>query len=249
MANTSQKSFMDPSAGTDPAPRKPNPIPSVPSIPYPEDADRKIREAANKYNHPDVIQTLDKMKNELFGNAERVNALAQAWASNPSVGDSQLAIQTATENLAGYWSGPAFSQFSAYSTDVTGALGSDQSAMASMGTALGGCVSIVYNTYAAVIRLIGNTAADIVNAGVSIGVSLIPGIGEFELSNAIQAITDLLTNFVRNCTELLSSAVEQFGQYKDAAVGFRASAAGFKQLTPLPDQIGNPGSWHVNPAG
>ncbi len=260
MTNPPRKSFPDPTGSTAPswpnpfpddpapAPPKPNPVPNIPTIPYPDDADRKIREAAEKANHPDVIQLLDKIKNHLFGNAERINLIAQAWAKNTALVDSRLGIQYATQTLAGYWSGPAFSQYSAYSADATSALDADQSALAAMGTALGGCVSIVYNTYAAVIRLIGNTAADIVNTAVSVGIALIPGVGEFELSNAIQAVTDILTNFIKNCTDLLSSAVEQFGQYKSASVGFTASATGFKQLTPLPDQIGHPGSWHVNPA-
>ncbi|WP_329068624.1 hypothetical protein [Amycolatopsis sp. NBC_01480] len=261
MADPSQNSSPGPTGSTppswsnplsdSPAPAAPkaNPIPNFPSIPYPSDSDKKIREVAEKVNHPDVIQMLDNIKNNLFGNAEKIELIAQGWASNTSMVDSRTEIQHATEKLSGYWSGPAYNQYSAYAADVTGAFDTDQSAIAAMGTTLGNCVSIVYNTYAAIVRFIGNTAADLVNAAANVLITLIPGVGELEASNALQATIDILTGFIRNCTDLLSSAVEQFGQYKGTAIGFTASAAGFKQLTPLPDQIGNPGSWHVNPAG
>lgn len=217
-------------------------------MPYPDEADKKIREAAAQVGNTDIFQLLDNMKNNLLGNAERVDLIAQFWAQAEPMRDAHRTIQDSSQELSGFWTGPAYNQFSSFNSDTISAIDADQAAMASMGSALGACVSTIYQTYSSVIGLIGKTAADLVDFMGRAVITLIPGIGELEAIDALNSVIDILSNFVRNVTDLITGAVQQFGQYKGTAIGFISSGEAFRQISAPPSQVGNPGSWHVNPA-
>src|SRR5437016_10054698 len=134
--------------------------------PYPEQADQKIRQVASKFSvissdAQQVIQTLDMIKNELLGNSEAAQRLAQDWTDCNVMSDSSKELQDAMHNLAGRWQGAAFQQYSAYSSDVVATLNNNQSTMGNIATALAHCVALVFSTYSSAIKLILNCAADL----------------------------------------------------------------------------------------
>ncbi|WP_020663149.1 hypothetical protein [Amycolatopsis benzoatilytica] len=202
---------------------------------------------AEKVGFPDALQVLDKVKNYLFGDADKVETLAQAWAENIVISEARGTISQATHSLQGYWSGPAFDQFSAYNSDVISALDADQATVAGLGNALANCVTIVYDTYGAALRFIGETAASLAGLILDLAAIPVPVVGEVTVVNSIDDAKSILTDFIRNVTNLLADALHLIGQYKSASISFISMGANFKVVSLPPEQIGTTGSWHVKP--
>lgn len=67
---------------------------------YPQDNGNTVRQWANYLNYQSAIDTLNEIKNDLFGNADQVDSLAYGWAQNQVMNNDQTNIQAATNNLA-----------------------------------------------------------------------------------------------------------------------------------------------------
>jgi hypothetical protein len=228
------------------------PVTSLPAkAPYPEDADRKIRAAARLVFYDAPVQTLDLIKTQLFGSADRAEWKAQDWATSTVMSASRKEIQGAKDNLAAYWEGGAFNAFNSYASSVVGILDGNQSTMGNMSSVLGNCIVTVYQTYASAISLIGKCFADLCNVGGWVAIALateeIPVVDVLTDAAALNKLIDALTSFVKNVTDLLSSATGQIGQYRAQGLSFQRYGSEFKIPESPGTAVGDVGGWHVHP--
>lgn len=229
-----------------------SPVPLA-KAPYPEDADHKIRTAAGLVFYDAPAQTLDLIKTQLFGSADRAESKAQGWATSTVMSDSRTEIQTAKDNLSAYWEGGAFNSFNSYASSVVGILDGDQSTMGNVSSVLGNCIATVYQTYASAISFIGKCLADLFSAGAWVAVALatseIPVVDVLTGAAALNKLIDVLTSFVKNVTDLLSSATGQIGQYRAQGLSFQRYGSEFKVPEQPGGSMGDVGGWHVHPYG
>lgn len=219
--------------------------------PYPQDADEKIRRAAKIVFYDAPIQTLDMIKTQLFGSSEKAEQIANDWGQNTVMNDSKTEINTAKDNLAAYWEGPAYNAFNSYAGNAVGVMDKDLATMGTIATTLGQSVATVYQTYASAITFIGNCAADLGKAGIYVllaaGTIEIPILGEIDAALAAKQVLDALQSFVKNVTALISSATTQIGQYKSQGISFANLGQQFQNPEPLPEAPRHVGEWHVHP--
>jgi uncharacterized protein YukE len=224
--------------------------PSPAKAPYPEKADHEIRTAASFIPFDlGVVKTLDMIKTELFGNAEKAEHLSSEWTQCKDMSDSREEIQNAKNNLAGRWEGAAFEQFDQYSGSVVLALNNNHTALGNIGKTVGEFVQIVFDTYAAALKFMGSCAADLGGltgyGGLAAATALIPGVDLVSAGVFLGKLVDTLQSFVKNVNDLVTNAVSQVGQYKTSATSLQASANSF-QVPSIPGgEVGHTSSWIV----
>lgn len=211
---------------------------------YPKDSDATVRQWASYLNYQSAIDTLDEIKDELFGNADQVDSLAYQWAQNQVMNNDQTNIQTATNNLAGNWQGPAYEQYTTFTSAVTSTLGQNQQAMGSIGNTLGNCVSIVYQTYASAINFIGSCAGALAPLAVEAPWLAVPGVDIVDAGVMYQQASNALGQFVTNVSTLIGGAVTQIGQYKQDGVMFASASNSYKAPAAPGQLMGDPAKWH-----
>jgi hypothetical protein len=211
--------------------------------PYPEDSDKIVRENAQLY-HPEAIGTLDAIRNQLFGNSDKVYDFALAWGTNKVMSNDRTEIQAATNNLAGYWSGRACDQYNTFASAATGVMATNQQQIGYICNTLGDCVALVYDTYASGIKLVGHTAQSIASCALGAVLAPVPGVGEAAM---IVIVIRLLSDFMGNFTDLFAEAETTMGGYaKEGAyfVGYASSYAAPAGGTNVLDQTDG---WTVKP--
>lgn len=232
----------------------PVPTPQVP--PYPMQADQQIRKYTNvvaPYIGPDtapkVIAQLDQIKNDLLGNIGDVSRIASELSRCAVMADSGNEIQSATNSLVGYWQGPASQQYTQYAGSLVSTMNSNQNVLTDIGKTLGDCLKTVYDTYAEAIRFIGNCAGDLAGLGgqgivAALG-QLIPGLDVLELSDFINKIIDILSDFVKNTADLLAQKYSLVGSYATSITSFLGSDKGFLVPSAPGEELGHTSSWVV----
>lgn len=227
------------------------PLLNLQKMPYPEQADQQIRVYANAVPPyisnagKQAIRMLDLIKNETFGNADKVELLANEWAQCNVMSDSAREFQDATNNLVGYWEGPASQQYIQYSGSATATMNANQAAMHGVATTLANCVKTVYDTYSLALQYIGNCAGDIVGLGGYGVLAAIPGVDIVSIPALIIKVVDTLSNFVKNVTSLVSGAVSQIGSYQSGDTSFLASGNSFRAPNEPGGELGHTNSWVV----
>lgn len=218
--------------------------------PYPEHADQEVRKAASFVPWDlGVVRTLDMVKNELFGNAEKAEQLARQWAECTVMADSREDIQNAKTNLAGLWEGPAYQQFDQYTGSVVLTLNNDHATVTEVGKTLGDIVQVVYETYADAIRFVGNCAADLAGLGgygvLAASTVAVPGVDLVTAGVFLTKLIDTLSAFVKNVDELVSASVSKVGTYKSSATSLQASANSFQAPSSPGGEVAHSASWVV----
>jgi hypothetical protein len=222
--------------------------------PYPDKADALIRGVAHQVEFRDIanlVKVLDEVKNQLLGNAERVEQLAHQWVRDTTMNDGKQELGDMKGKLASYWSGPACDAFTSYTDGVSSNLDMNGPQIAKMGETLAAAVETVFNTYASAIEFIGTCAADLVKLGVNTGIFAatveVPGLDILTGAEWIQTVVDTMAAMIQNVTSLIARATEQIGQYKSQAVGFAAAANQFQVPQSPPESATHVGLWHVKP--
>lgn len=219
-------------------------------VPYPERADQEIRKAASFVPWDlGVVRTLDMIKNELFGDAEKAEQLARQWAQCTVMANSREEIQNAKTNLAGLWEGPAYQQFDQYAGSVVLTLNNDHAAVTEVGKTLGDIVQVVYDTYADAIRFVGNCAADLGGLGgyglLAVSTAAVPGVDIVTAGVFLTKLIDTLSGFVKNVDDLVSASVSKVGNYKSSATSLQASANSFQMPSRPGGEVAHSASWLV----
>ncbi|MGP4015715.1 hypothetical protein [Saccharopolyspora sp. 5N708] len=224
------------------------PAADLAKAPYPMGADQQIRQAAALLPWDlGVIRTLDMIRTQLFGDAEKAQRFAQEWAQCAVMADSREEIQNAKNNLAGLWEGAAFQQFDQYSGSVVVALNTNHAAVTAIGRTVGEFVQIVYDNYAAAIKFMGDCAADLAGlmgyGGLAVLTVYVPGVDLVTLGVFLTKLVDTLSAFVKNVNNLIVDAVSKVGTYKTSATSLLASANSF-QVPSIPGgEVGHTSSW------
>jgi len=222
---------------------------------YPHAADAKIREFANLpfIGRPDILRLLDDVRDRLLGNPVRIQEMALQFANNKTIHDARSDFESATQSLAGTWTGRAADQFSAYASRVTSALEKEQEAVGTLSGLLVGVAQVVIDTYAKAIEFLGVCAGRLATIDIKMllaaAASVVPGLNAIVWSDVIDTIVEAFGTLVENFLALLGTAVEQTGKFYGAAVGFQQIATNFFEI---PDMSPNSGmddqkQWKIEP--
>ncbi|GAA0651346.1 hypothetical protein GCM10010174_88870 [Kutzneria viridogrisea] len=220
--------------------------------PYPQDADNVIRPIARLAFKTEVISLLDLIRDQLFGDADKVAAMAHQWAQNTAISDTRTELQTVKDVLGSYWQGAAYTQFNSYTTNIITTLDANQTVMANFATTLGNCAQVVQATYASAIKFIGQCAGALINLGGLTASLFIPGVDLITTPVLVVKAMDKLEDFVKNVTTLIADAYNQIGTYRSSGISFAANATAFKVPEAIAGSatgsvIGNARDWHVTP--
>lgn len=212
---------------------------------YSEANDQIIRQWASYplIGDQDAIKALDTIKNAVFGNADKVDALAYSWSQCQVMNDTYSSIQQANNSLSGNWQGPAKQQYDTFASGVQGVAKGNQSAMGGIGNTLGNCVAQVYQTYGNCIGAMASCAGTLTKIAVEAGLSFIPVVGEILDADAIRQLIGVLGDFVSSVDSLIGQSVAQIGSYKQNGVLFQTSASAFLAPAAPGQRIGDPHSW------
>jgi uncharacterized protein YukE len=219
--------------------------------PYPEQQDAMIRKVAQQVEFHDVLTVLDTVKNQLLGNAERVEQIAREWGADQTMNSGKQELGAMKDKLAAYWSGPANSAFTSYTDSVVTTLDENRALIGTVATTLGSAVSTVWNTYAAAIAFIGKCFANLVALGAHTALFVatveVPGLNLLTAGEWINSVIETLKTFIQDVSDLIQSATETIGAYKENGVALASTAGQFQVPQAPPGEAGQPGLWHVNP--
>lgn len=221
--------------------------------PYPEEADREIRKAAEIFIRltpfgsvgVEALRILEVINKQLFGDAEKAKLLAEQWAERSTMKDSREAVQDAKNNLAGLWEGPAFAQFDRYASNMVSILDTNHGVMKEMGTLLAGFVRIVFNTYASALTFMGQCAGEVVGIGASAALLRVPGANIVAVADIIMRVVDALSSFVSNVTSLIADNVRSLGEHQATEVSLQALLSKFQSPATPGGEVGHTSSWVV----
>lgn len=222
--------------------------------PYPVENDKLIRKWAQDWriDNDDAVSTLNRIRDELFGSADQVHALAEQWATNTVMSSGKQSITTATTNLAGYWQGPAAESFNVWvgsnGGGVLSVFESNSAAMTDVGTTLGNCAAEVYNTYGNAIDAIGQCAGALAGLVTDLAFAAVPGLDLIAGIDVVDKVSDALDTFVTAVGGFIAEAVKQIGAYKAQGVTVTAAANnGFTAVPPPGTLLGVPDKWWMEP--
>jgi hypothetical protein len=226
-------------------------IPHHIELPYPVDSDKKIRYAAGLVEYEAVSQMLDKIKNDLLGNAVRAEGLAREWANDARMIDAKGHLNSMKYTVSRCWQGPAFNAFNQYTIDAVGIMDKNAGGMDKIATTLGSVVQIVYDTYAKALTCIGNCAAALANLGLAVGIAFataeVPVVNVLTSAAVLNKISDTLAAFMKEVTALIAAAITQMGQYKAQGISFVSQGTQFQIPEAVPDGTDQASQWRVNP--
>ncbi|MER6666461.1 WXG100 family type VII secretion target [Amycolatopsis japonica] len=222
---------------------------------YPHAADAKIREFANLpfIGRPDILHLLDDVRDRLLGNPVRIQEMALQFANNKTIHDARSDFESATQSLAGTWTGRAADQFSAYASRVTSALEKEQEAVGTLSGLLVGVAQVVIDTYAKAIEFLGVCAGRLAAIDIKMllaaAASVVPGLNAIVWSDVIDTIIEAFSTLVENFLALLGKAVEQTGKFYGAAVGFQQIATNFFEVPDISPSSGmdDQKQWKIEP--
>ncbi|MEU8418976.1 WXG100 family type VII secretion target [Amycolatopsis japonica] len=222
---------------------------------YPHAADAKIREFANLpfIGRPDILHLLDDVRDRLLGNPVRIQEMALQFANNKTIHDARSDFESATQSLAGTWTGRAADQFSAYASRVTSALEKEQEAVGTLSGLLVGVAQVVIDTYAKAIEFLGVCAGRLATIDIKMllaaAASVVPGLNAIVWSDVIDTIVEAFGTLVENFLALLGKAVEQTGKFYGAAVGFQQIATNFFEVPDMSPSSGmdDQKQWKIEP--
>ncbi|MCA1674537.1 MAG: hypothetical protein LC799_20890 [Actinobacteria bacterium] len=156
------------------------------------------------------------------------------------INDSDDFLVTARADLEAYWEGPAFDSFKVYVTHLESVIASTSDVTAEFSNLLQMSRETITKTYQEAVRFIGECAAIIVEATGGI----IAGIAEFLLGVA-EAVGDAIAAFIRNVTNLESTAMELMTEYGKLGLDLRQSVADLEIPSPLPSSAAEVENWNV----
>jgi hypothetical protein len=218
---------------------------------YPDPADEIIRHAAGLVNQGNPLIVLDLIRDKLLGDADKVAELGRQWAANTVMQDTRTDLQTTRDVLGSYWQGPAYAQFDKYAANLVGNLDTNQTVIGNFGATLGKCGETVMSAYSNAVKLIAQTAADLLNIGALAGTLLVPGLDLITGPALLLKVIDKLSDFVKGFANLIAESMNQIASYHSSGISFAFNANNFRVPEPLGPGtaagLGNANQWHVTP--
>jgi hypothetical protein len=212
---------------------------------WPSAESRKVLSDAMMVGHDEAIEVVTKIRDELFGNADKMDTLATKWGQDKTMIKSKDDIDDALERLSGYWQGGGFDSFSRYSLKTSGKIADNESQMNGISDVMANCVGHVYNTYGMAIRLLSTCAHDLNSLGIE---HLAPVVGQ------LAKVLNTLNDFVKAWYDLLADAVDYMGQLMKEKASLGKYASDFVEVKEPgaddPDKdhpSKNPDLWDVKP--
>jgi hypothetical protein len=214
---------------------------------WPSAEANKVLGDAIMVGHDSAVRTVGIIRDELFGNASKMEDLAHAWGRDKTMTSSKDEIDKALRNMSAYWQGGGFTAFRGYSKDISGYMDENEGIMNRISGIMGDCIELVYDTYANALELIAKCAHSLTSLSIA---DLVPGAGQ------ILKIMDVLNDFVKAWSELFAASVRQMGQLMNKKTTLETLAGDFRGLTApgsddtaqhLPPGAANPDMWEVTP--
>lgn len=218
---------------------------------WPGDAATKVLGDAMMVSHDAAIQTWYLIRDQLFGNANKMEDLANIWGRDKTMTTSKAEIDTALQNLSGYWQGGGFSAYRTYSTDTSAKFSENERIMNDISGIMSDCIDLVYSTYGDAIELISTCAHELAEFGLE---NLVPVGGQ------LVKVWNVLNDFVKAWADLYAKSVRKMGQLIKGKVTLYKLANDFHGLTVpgsgseagdtpqrMPGAAGNPDMWDVTP--
>jgi len=222
--------------------------------PYPDDADRKIREIAELFGRGDILRLLEDVRNRVLGNALHVQNLAMEFAKNHTLADANDAIDDAVQRVSGTWSGRAAAQFNTYTGRVGKALEGQQGVVAGMSGILSDIAGCVIETYSKAIEFIGTCAVELGKLGyktiIAIMTAEIPIIDIFTAKDVLDTVVDAFAALVQGVVELFAQAQNTLGGFAKQAADLVQSNTNFPDIPEMPGNSGmdNEKQWRIDPS-
>jgi hypothetical protein len=209
-----------------------------PKAEWPSAEANKVLGDAILIGHDKAINTVEIIRDQLFGNADKMEDLATIWGHDKTMTTSRDEIDVALENVDAYWQGGGFEAFSRYSLSTSTKFTTNESKMNDIAEVLGECVKIVYNTYSYAIELIGDCANALHELSPA---DFIPGAGQ-----ALK-IWNALNDFVKAWNDLYAKSVREMGNLITGKLKLSQLANDFEDLRAPGDGAGDPDRWKVTP--
>jgi hypothetical protein len=208
--------------------------------PFPEDSAGKIKDCARETGQEDAVGLIDKIRDWL-GHPEVVMERAETWDPEVKsiINDSDDSLVTARADLEAYWEGPAFDSFKVYVTHLERVIASTSDVTAEFSNLLQMSRETITKTYQEAIRFIGECAAQILEATGGI-IAGIPG-----LLGVFEAVFDAIAAFIRNVTNLESTAMGLMTEYGKLGLDLRQRVADLEIPSPLPSSAAEVENWYV----
>lgn len=228
--------------------------PAVQPRPYPEDADKKIREIAEIFGRGDILRLLEDVRNRVLGNAIQVQSLAMEFAKNHTLADANDDIDNAVQSVSGTWSGRAASQFNTYAGRVGKALDGQQDVVAGMSGILSDIAGCVIETYSKAIEFIGTCAVELGKLGyktvIAILTAEVPLVDIFTSKDVLDTVIDAFAALVQGVVELFAQAQTTLGGFTAKAIGLVQSNTDFPDIPEMPGNSGmdNEKQWRIDPS-
>jgi hypothetical protein len=177
---------------------------------FPEGQASRVEGKAITARHQEALDWLSIIRDQTFGNAERMEQLATDWGLSPAMTEPAEQISAAKTNLSAYWSGSAYNAFSGYASDTATKLGGNDGIMNDISGVLAQTVTTIYKTYSDAIKLISDTAIKLLDI------------------SKVDDITKELNSFVNNVVKLFADAMTTAGQYRATGITLAVKADSFK---------------------
>lgn len=218
-----------------------------PKAEWPEAQAAQVHTNATAVGHDDALNVWHLIRDQLFGNVDKMEDLAETWGHNKTMTASKANIDDALADLAGYWEGGGFNSYRTYSGNIANLLATNERVMNDISDVMAECIKLVYETYGDAIDLISKCAHALAEFGLE---HLFPVAGQ------VVKVWRTLNDFVRAWNELFAESLRKMGQLTKGGVALKRLAADFEGLTKpgsgeprdMPGPAGDPDRWDVTPA-
>ncbi|VVJ19568.1 Uncharacterised protein [Amycolatopsis camponoti] len=234
----------------------PTPVtPSQAEMPYPADADAKIRFWAEFIGAHGIITLLDKLRVFIAGDIGKVLHLADTFATETALTKAAEQLNAAQLTLAKAWHGDAADQFNAYAGKAVTALGQNQNSMISLTSTMSSIAETIIDTYKNLLMTIGKCAINLAQLGGKIGIAVaesaaLPPLAVIGFRDVADAINSAFATFWNDCLALLGGLMTNIGRLLGNRIQLTTIEANFATLPDVGDSnevIDDPGRWRVKP--
>jgi uncharacterized protein YukE len=229
--------------------------PDPATLPYPEESDATIRQAAGFIGAHGIITLLDKLRIFIAGDIGKVLHLADTFATQHSLTDAVDQLNTAQLTLITAWHGDAADQFTAYANAAKPILTQNQNSMITLTKTMSSIAKTIIDTYKSLLTVIGRCAISIYQLGGKIGIAIgttavLPPLAVFNLKDIADALNTAFATFWQDCLTLLTGMMSNIGTMIGDRIDLTTVETNFAALPEVGDSTGvidDPARWHVKP--
>lgn len=222
-----------------------------PSLQFPEDAARVLKEWAAKAGESwtaAVNTALDKIKDTL-GHPDLLYQRASEWAPGASglLNDAAHGLGSTRDNVKMYWEGQAFDAFDSYTTQVVQTSRDAAKALVDLSTTVNDIGNLIVDTYRDMIRILGETATNVLDAVSGVGGMLADAITPLAaIGMAITGACDLLKTFIELVNKASDAALQRMVELRKAVQSIASNVSVLVLPDPIPAGVAISDNWDVH---